>query len=831
MGDRVRVLVNGRLPYVDSPTPANDDTTDFAKVFPGGIIVADPTVPEDLGTEPITSQAPAAPGTPTVTTGQATDHVYVNATWAAAADQTVPAAQYEVYVNVSGQNPTIFRVAGNITAIRIAPAKPSTTYQVKVRAISRLEVAGSYSSYGSTTSAAFVVPTVTFAPTTPSAPTVTAAVYTLLVVWTALTDVTSGYGHYDVQIATDSGFTLNVRTRSVDGTIASFTDLTPGTTYYARVRGVAPDGTTGSWSSGSSVATTKVVAGDITANTITAAQIAADTITAAQLAADSITASELSAINLAVGKYLRSTSYTPGSSGWSINADGTAEFQSVTARGYLLGSNIVQSEGGDLLNNGGGAPADYDGDLSSQQIITNPKFETNITGWQARANCTVARITSQFHSGAACMEATGTNTTQSSISSDATNGNRFPVTVGRVYTASAWVRTAATARSTAVGIVWYDAGNSILSTSFGSRVNDATTWGQRSVSATAPANAVTCTVIVEFGTTTGAVSEKHQVDDMAFWDKTAFLNLGWSFHANVTPSLSYDLSGVLSILCNMATDVTDVWYIESPAFTIDATRAYRAGFTARPNETVSESYSGQAQLVFNKAGTPETDGAIASPQTSIVVATTLDNFSSGGDGIATAVTPTTVCARFGHPYAPVNILSPGNVWLRGFTLQTSGQVTGHINPAGPVQGFTMGRYGVTTTTGGTTAATNVETLPTQTLSGIIAASSTPGAYSDTSRARLIYINASAAVTNVNTTEVQLLLRYSLDGGTTYNNLHRARFQTVFGNGGYEETMFVQGVIFCPAGVDPKISILEQHTLTTTSNLFSDFGLVWIVFPA
>ena len=413
MHNRVRTLPAGRQPRVDPLTPEIVDTVDFSPNMISGVVFADPSLPEDLGTEVVNSQAPATPGTPTVTTGQATDHVYVNASWTAADDQTVPAAQYEVYVNVSGQNPTVIRVAGTITSIRIAPAKPSVTYQVKVRAISRLEVAGTYTSYGSVTSSAFIVPTVTFAPTTPSAPTVTAAVYTLLVSWTALTDVTAGYGHYDVQIATDSGFTANVRLRSIDGTITSFTDLTPGTTYYARVRGVAPDGTAGSWSTGSSTATTKIVNGDITAATITAASIAADTITANEMAADSITASELAAMNIAVNKYIRSTTFTAGSAGWSINAAGDAEFNNITVRGIVTG-----------------------GGVGSTDYITNGDFEANnTTGWTGTGR-TISNVTTAPHGGSRHLKAV--------YSSGATSSANYAVVLGPIgtYEIVVWARVA-----------------------------------------------------------------------------------------------------------------------------------------------------------------------------------------------------------------------------------------------------------------------------------------------------------------------------------------------------------------------------------------------------
>lgn len=44
---------------------------------------------------------------------------------------------------------------------------------------------------------------------------------------------------------------------------------------------------------------------------------------------------------LQVGSYIESQSYTPGTSGWRINSDGSAEFSNVTVRGTVAGSTIL----------------------------------------------------------------------------------------------------------------------------------------------------------------------------------------------------------------------------------------------------------------------------------------------------------------------------------------------------------------------------------------------------------------------------------------------------------------------------------------------------------
>lgn len=89
---------------------------------------------------------------------------------------------------------------------------------------------------------------------------------------------------------------------------------------------------------------------DITAATISGDRLIANTITAGEIQAGAIGASELAAINIEVGKFIRSTTFVSGSSGWSIDADGSAEFDNVIVRGTIQASSI---EGNVTLGTGG----------------------------------------------------------------------------------------------------------------------------------------------------------------------------------------------------------------------------------------------------------------------------------------------------------------------------------------------------------------------------------------------------------------------------------------------------------------------------------------------
>lgn len=81
----------------------------------------------------------------------------------------------------------------------------------------------------------------------------------------------------------------------------------------------------------------------IRSNTITARELQANTITADEIASNTITANELTANLVLVNNIIRSNVYTPGSTGWQISSDGTAEFSGVTVRGNITGSNITGS--------------------------------------------------------------------------------------------------------------------------------------------------------------------------------------------------------------------------------------------------------------------------------------------------------------------------------------------------------------------------------------------------------------------------------------------------------------------------------------------------------
>jgi hypothetical protein len=95
--------------------------------------------------------------------------------------------------------------------------------------------------------------------------------------------------------------------------------------------------------------------------TITNAKIANLAVDDAKVS--SLSVAKLTAGSLAVGQYIQSTSYVAGSSGWRINANGTAEFMKGSIGGIIIDSTAVRTGQTDY-NNGSGFFLGSDGRFS-----------------------------------------------------------------------------------------------------------------------------------------------------------------------------------------------------------------------------------------------------------------------------------------------------------------------------------------------------------------------------------------------------------------------------------------------------------------------------------
>ncbi len=147
-------------------------------------------------------------------------------------------------------------------------------------------------------------------------------------------------------------------------------------------------------------------------------------------------------------------------------------------------------------------------------LIPNSSFTGGTTGWSGN-NVTLASTTAKYLYGDSSLSLTA-----SSTSNTWTYTNPISVAVGKVYTLSAHVLSAVTARNMYVQITWYDASSVAISSSTGSASASSTTdWTRLSVTGTAPALAVTaiCYVVVN----SPSLSEVHYVDAVQLENATS----------------------------------------------------------------------------------------------------------------------------------------------------------------------------------------------------------------------------------------------------------------------------------------------------------------------
>jgi hypothetical protein len=156
-------------------------------------------------------------------------------------------------------------------------------------------------------------------------------------------------------------------------------------------------------------------------------------------------------------------------------------------------------------------------------LVANPNFEVNATGWfpSGAASPTIARTTTQSYLGTASLLCTAT----------ASGGMRpffqstpqTPVTAGLSYTLSAYTKAATTARSVDYIIDWYNAGGGLISTVVsGTTTNSTSAWTRATPFTTvAPVGAVSAIPIVRF---VGVVAgEVHYLDAVLFEQATSGL--------------------------------------------------------------------------------------------------------------------------------------------------------------------------------------------------------------------------------------------------------------------------------------------------------------------
>lgn len=160
--------------------------------------------------------------------------------------------------------------------------------------------------------------------------------------------------------------------------------------------------------------------------------------------------------------------------------------------------------------------------LNRTNLVPNPNFETNTTGWTGNANTTLARSTAQFQAGIASASLTAIAAGNVNISTP-TGTAGIPVTAGKPYSFTFYMRAAAITGFTAQ-IDWYTAaGAFISSSSTSSGPISGSQWVRvGTANQTAPATAAYATLIAQMGSV--AISSVNYIDSLQFEQATSSTN-------------------------------------------------------------------------------------------------------------------------------------------------------------------------------------------------------------------------------------------------------------------------------------------------------------------
>lgn len=141
-------------------------------------------------------------------------------------------------------------------------------------------------------------------------------------------------------------------------------------------------------------------------------------------------------------------------------------------------------------------------------LVTNPSFETNTTGWTG-SEATLSRVTSPAGVvGTTCLAATAT----SSVPVVSIN---VPATAGTTYSASGRMRASVSGKQGRIYLVWKNSSGGSISTSLGSAASVPTTfWLTTSMSATAPTG--TASVNIQMNMFTASAGDVLYVDGFLF---------------------------------------------------------------------------------------------------------------------------------------------------------------------------------------------------------------------------------------------------------------------------------------------------------------------------
>lgn len=187
-------------------------------------------------------------------------------------------------------------------------------------------------------------------------------------------------------------------TKVADGAIES-PKITAGAVTTAKLAAAA---VTANEIAANAVTASKILAGEIGTGHLTALAV-----TSEKIAANAITAAKLAALSVEVGKWIRSSNYVSGSSGWAIDGNGNCEFNDVTVRGTILSPNFQTVSSGARVRMGSAwTAADEIQFLGSSGGIGSIRNGQYALGWSTSMRLSAGGIIDLFYDGGNKAEVT-----------------------------------------------------------------------------------------------------------------------------------------------------------------------------------------------------------------------------------------------------------------------------------------------------------------------------------------------------------------------------------------------------------------------------------------
>ena len=282
-----------------------------------------------------------------VSTGALVDESWIDVTWTAVDPDTqalLSGFQVRATRTLDSTTVEVIVPGGSATTTRLGPLPAGVVYDVQVRVLTSTGVAGDWTNAVRVTTALDSTP-----PAQPSAPTLTSGIGSVFATWTAVADPDVAY--YEVALASDAGFGVGQRSVRVLGTITAWTDLTPGSTYYVRVRAVDTSGLAGPWSLGASATALLVGSGAIGEGAVGALAIGVAAINTAAIADAAIVNAKIadSAIDSAKIQELTVSKITGGTLGVTVALGSQGSLTALQGMGGLT----IDSNGLRLKDNVG----------------------------------------------------------------------------------------------------------------------------------------------------------------------------------------------------------------------------------------------------------------------------------------------------------------------------------------------------------------------------------------------------------------------------------------------------------------------------------------------